>query len=543
VDIKYEDLTIKDLGTRRQRPMYQSAFHQFRKDMGTSDYPVDPHAYTQTFLTKIDEWIRGHKRVKYIGLDTFDRRDAILGTTHQLDELHLIHGQRICVYKGEYKYHRRLTNYKVKEIKSYKEIQPGNVFVVSYPSCITTGYHDEMDELLDHCELHGVPVHIDGAWFGQVRNFEFDITHNAIKSVSVSLSKALGMGSQRIGIRYMKTEDLPDPPGPIQIMNDFNYANVSDMWIGVKMMEHFGVDIWWSNYEEYYTKVCKDFGLTESNSFHVAWDKEGHQAGIRTALRMLIDGIYDERGTDKGLNKVEIADAMRSDFSFSMLDFGKHLLNFDVKYFINQLEDYRSNPNRKVSGLKDNNYFVNIDPHDNKKLENFLNKRLDLEFNWNFEFFHSGEPVGLHTDYTIEPWDKETSCEVLVGVIIPLDWNTMKTPYTVNYNRTVDIPRKMMYKGGEMRYLDNNEVFSYRTLGDFDDEVLQFQPRDCEYINEYADLKIHSVCSWEIGAMILFDTKRWHSSSWFTESKTIVENSREYKEALVGFGSRDVPRN
>jgi len=318
MDIKYEDLTIDDLGTRRQRPMYISEFYYFRKNMGTDDYPGDPHRYTQTFLTKIDEWIRAHERIKYVGLNTFDRRDAIIGTTHQLDELHQLYGDRITVYKGEYKYHRRLTDYKVKQIKHYTEINAGEVFIVSYPSCITTGYHEDFDKLLDRCHEKGVPVHIDGAWFGQCRNFEFDVTHPAVRSISVSLSKALGMGSQRIGIRYYRSEELPEPAGPIQIMNDFNYANVSDMWIGVKMMERFGVDFWWRNYEEYYTKVCKDFDLKESNSIHVAWDEEGDQAGVRTALRMLIDGIYDERGTDKGLNAAEIEDIRKTEESWNL---------------------------------------------------------------------------------------------------------------------------------------------------------------------------------------------------------------------------------
>jgi hypothetical protein len=146
--MKYEDLTIGDLGTRRQRPMYLSAFHKFRKKMGTEDYPWDPHEYTQTFLVAIDKWITSHERVKYSGLETFDRRDAILGTTHQLDELHQLNGKKITVYKGEYKYHRRLTDYKVNQITDYSQIKEGDVFVVSYPSCITTGYHKDFDKLL-----------------------------------------------------------------------------------------------------------------------------------------------------------------------------------------------------------------------------------------------------------------------------------------------------------------------------------------------------------------------------------------------------------
>lgn len=304
MEIKYEDIKFEDLGTRRQRPMYVSDFYKFRKNMDMKTYPENPPVYTEFFLKKIDEWIHAHTRVKYLNLKLFTRRDVIIGTTHQLDELHMLHNKNIAVYRGEYKYHRRLTDFSVKQITHYLELSAGDVFVVSYPSCITTGYHNDFDKLLDHCFKNGIPVHIDGAWFGQCRNFEFDVNHPAINSVSVSLSKALGMGSQRIGIRY--TRDRVN--GPIAIMNDFNYVNVSDMWIGVCMMEHFGPDYWWKNYEALYSKVCNDFNLEESNSIHVGWYNDidsRDQYGIRTPLRMLIDGIYDERGTNRGLNQIE----------------------------------------------------------------------------------------------------------------------------------------------------------------------------------------------------------------------------------------------
>ncbi len=300
MDIKYEDLTFEMLGTRRQRPMYLSKFTKFRQRLDMKTYPKDPHAYTETFLQTIDEWINSHKHISYIGLDTFTRRDAILGTTHQLDELHQLHGRCIAVYKGEYKYHRRLTDFTVKEITHYSDLSKGDVFIASYPSCITTACHNEFDKLLDHCHNEDIPVHIDGAWFGQCRNFDFDVRHPAVQSVSVSLSKALGLGSQRIGIRYTRER----VNGPISIMNDFAYANVSDMWLGVEAMKYFGTDYWWSNYGNLYTKVCNDFNLVESDSIHVAW-KDNEQFGIRTPLRMLIEGVYDERGTDKGLNKIE----------------------------------------------------------------------------------------------------------------------------------------------------------------------------------------------------------------------------------------------
>jgi hypothetical protein len=305
--IEYKDITSEMLGTKRQRPMYLSKFTQFRESLDMKNYPRDPHEYTQHFIEETDRWINAHQLIKYVGLETFARRDAILGTTHQLDELHYLHKHDIAVRKGEYKYHRRLTDFKLKEISYYKELTEGDVFVASYPSNITAGKLEDMEnkKLLDHCYNNNIPVHIDGAWFGQCRNFEFDVSHPAIHSVSVSLSKALGMGSQRIGIRYTRER----VNGPVAVMNDFNYANVSDMWIGVEAMRFFGVDYWWSNYGELYNKVCTDFGLTASDSIHVAWycpDAEPKRLlGIRTPLRFLIEGVFDARGTDLGLNEIE----------------------------------------------------------------------------------------------------------------------------------------------------------------------------------------------------------------------------------------------
>jgi len=301
---KYEDITFEMLGTRRQRPMMSSELWRHKKTMDMKNYPEDPHGYVDYFIEEIDKWIRSHKYAVYKNLDVFDRRDVILGTTHQLDELHWLYKGRIAVYKGEYKYHRRLTDFNVKQVSYFTELDSNDVLICSYPSCITAGEIDGFIDTLDYCNNNNIPVHIDGAWLGQCRNFEFDVSHPAIQSVSVSLSKALAMGSNRIGIRYSRNTT----PGPISIMNDFRYVNTSDMWIGVSMMQTFGADYWWKNYSKEYSKVCSDFNLEEADSIHIGWyevDNYINPFGIRTPLRMLIDGIYDERGTDKGLNKIE----------------------------------------------------------------------------------------------------------------------------------------------------------------------------------------------------------------------------------------------
>lgn len=298
--MNYADLNESHLGTKRQRPMYVSEFVKLRSSLSMRDYPQDFSEYTKLFLSEIDEWIRSHRFIEYSGLDSFLRRDVILGTTHQLDELHWANRGRIAVFEGEYKYHRRISDYGVKQIKHYKQLNFSDVLVVSLPSCISTNSFDDVEEMLDHCLVNKIPVHVDGAWFGQCRNFTLDVSHPAIQSVSVSLSKALGMGSNRIGIRYTRER----VNGPIAIMNDFGYVNVSDMWLGVESMRKFGTDYWWRNYRDQYSKVCRDFGLEDTDSIHLG-KRNGKYYGIRTPLRMLIDGTFDPRGTDAGLNEIE----------------------------------------------------------------------------------------------------------------------------------------------------------------------------------------------------------------------------------------------
>lgn len=301
--MNYIDITEEDLSTKRQRPMYLSTFTQFRAGMNMRTYPHDPHDYCESvFLPTIDTWVKNHKKAMYLGLDKFPVHHVILGVTQQLDELHMLQRNNISVFEGEYKYHDRLPTH-VRKLRYKEDIMPGEHVIISAPSTITTNVIPNMEEVLDYCRAVDASVHIDGAWFAQCRNFCLDVSHPAIKSVSVSLSKAYGMGSQRIGIRYMREEC----PGPIQIMNDYNYQCVSDCWLGVAAMKYYGVDYWWNNYEDKYEKVCEDFNLDPSDSIHIAW-KGMNYVGIRTPLRMLIEEKYDKRGTDRGLNDVERAE-------------------------------------------------------------------------------------------------------------------------------------------------------------------------------------------------------------------------------------------
>jgi hypothetical protein len=236
-------------------------------------------------------------------------------------------------------------------------------------------------------------------------------------------------------------------------------------------------------------------------------------------------------------------------YDVPLINFGTYNADLDINFYNKESDKLLNSQKVKHTGANNVNLFCNVGLDIKKNLTDHLNKKIGIDFDWNFEYFKSSEPAGLHTDYESfkNSWKPKElgvvthDCHLLVGVIIPLEWNC-KQPYTVNYNLVSDVPRKLIYRNGEMRYTDNNEVFNYRTEWNYDPEVLKYNPEGTEYFREYADLRIHSVYKWKIGTMMVFDTARWHSSSWFLSTNKVVNPPTEYKKSIIGFGSIDIIR-
>lgn len=267
---------------RRTRPraMYDGEVHFYHQSLLTNKPNPVHHELRKEFLERIDKWIHDHKLIKFRGLETFERRDAIVGVTNTLDEIHMLHPDLVMT-KDDYRYHMRLRP-DIRKVDKYT-ITENDVLVLSVPHPFW-GWHSDTYELIDRCK----EVHIDAAYYGCSRDIDFDVTHPKIKSVSISLSKAFGMGVHRVGIRYTRERIN----GPIAIMNDFEYMNVSDMWTGIQFMDKFGTDFWWTKYEDTYNQVLEENNLDPHNSIHIAWDGEA-VVGVRAELRKIMEG-YDD---------------------------------------------------------------------------------------------------------------------------------------------------------------------------------------------------------------------------------------------------------
>lgn len=276
----------------RFRPMFDRAFYRLIEDLsGKQDYSKDTNSLRIQFIDAMDVWLNSSHLNTISGLDQFPDRDALLGVTHALDDLHITHYNSLVILNKEYAYYSRMRpDIKVRTLET---LQPGDVLVLAAPFAQYGDLHPQTHQILEQCEKLNIPVHIDAAWYGCMRNFEFNYSHPAIQSVSFSLSKGLGLGSHRVGVRYSRKRW----PGPVSIVNDFNMSIASTLWYGLKFMEKFPIDYLQEKYGESYNLVCDKLKLKKTKAIHTAMkaneNGEFHPVGVRAFLRTLADDLNE----------------------------------------------------------------------------------------------------------------------------------------------------------------------------------------------------------------------------------------------------------
>ena len=226
----------------------------------------------EEFLKNIDSWIKSTKLNKIKGLDKFKQKHIIIGTTQALDESYFRYkDRRLRFYRGEYHYHRRIfnewefidTEYPHDDIQ--EPIQKNDWVIISMPFCGNGNQVPFLQETLDSCLEKDVPVLIDCAWYGTCYDITIDVNHPAIKEVCFSLSKSLGLGHSRIGIRYSNFTD-----GTIAVTNDYNHLTLSMAHIANHQMNNFSCDFIPNKYLNWHKELCKEFKLYETKCMHVA---------------------------------------------------------------------------------------------------------------------------------------------------------------------------------------------------------------------------------------------------------------------------------
>lgn len=268
----------KYLEIDRPSPMSDNRIEELIADVmnGKLSKDITDKVY-EDFKLECKDWLLSSKLNTLTGLDTFTRKDIIIGCTQFIDNLYM--QGPIQVLKGDYRYHQRLG---LAEFNDVGSLTPNVPLIVAMPFPSIGAPHPNMEEILHECKIKNIEVHIDGAWISCCRDINFDFSSEVIRSVGISLSKGLGLGWNRIGLRW--TRDAK--PDAISIMNNFNMNNRALAMIGLHFIRNLASDYLWNAHERNYNKVCQDFNLTPTNSIYLAL-QNGQPVGISPLLRYL----------------------------------------------------------------------------------------------------------------------------------------------------------------------------------------------------------------------------------------------------------------
>jgi hypothetical protein len=230
------------------------------------------------FKHQASNWILSSTLNQLSGFDNFNRLDVIIGCTQFIDNIYMQCQPQVLV--GDYRYHDRLGNWGTRP----GLLKEGVPLIIAMPFPSTGTVHIDMEDILDEAQDKGISIHVDGAWLTCCRGIDFDLSHPSIRSVGISLSKGLGLGWNRIGLRWHK-DAVNDS---ISIMNDFNMNCRMLTMVGNHVLANVESDYLWKTYSELNAKVCRDFDLTPSNAIHMAYTKDGNFVGLSPLLRYLM---------------------------------------------------------------------------------------------------------------------------------------------------------------------------------------------------------------------------------------------------------------
>jgi hypothetical protein len=274
------DYSSKFLQVERPKPLSDRYIESEIQEIlhGNWSHDISDQIYVD-FKEHCESWLVGSKLNALTGLDIFARKDIIIGCTQFIDNLYM--QGPVQVLRGDYRYHERLGLAYVKDVGS---LIPDIPLIVAMPFPSIGAPHQDMEEILHECKIKNIAVHIDGAWVSCCRDVAFDFSHPSIKSVGISLSKGLGLGWNRIGLRWAKEQ----PNDSISIMNDFHMNCRVLAKIGLHFVQKFPSDYLWNTYGHLNQQVCNDFNLTQTNSIYLAL-RDNQPVGIAPLIRHLAE--------------------------------------------------------------------------------------------------------------------------------------------------------------------------------------------------------------------------------------------------------------
>lgn len=217
------------------------------------------------FLKQYRHWVTSTIRNQLTGLNQFPIACYSLGTTESFDKFYLRHSsRRFRCFRGEYMYHAASWRNLPVDWKYIEDnrLHANDAVVLSTPFSDTGNVHPETDRLLDECDHLGIPVLIDSAFFGLCQNIKFNYDRPCVTDVVFSLSKTFPVSHVRIGMRLTRVDD----DDSLLVHHKTSYINRFGCGLGIELINQWGPDYNCEKWGQTQERLCKDLGITPSNT-------------------------------------------------------------------------------------------------------------------------------------------------------------------------------------------------------------------------------------------------------------------------------------
>ena len=232
----------------------------------------DNHELINAFKEAVYDWIF-NSPANSLTPKPHATAEIIQGCTQYIDSLYM---QGACQHlDGDYAYHSRL-GHSPRQVGQLTAHVP---LIMAMPFPLYGGVHPQYADILEECKSKNIDIHIDAAWLSSAHNIKFDFSQAQIKSYAVSLSKGMGLGWNRIGVRWSQ----PNASDSITIMNQYDMLPRACVFIGLHYLRSVPKNYLWSTYEQAYYQVCEEFSLTPTNSIHLAL-RDNRAVGVSRAI-------------------------------------------------------------------------------------------------------------------------------------------------------------------------------------------------------------------------------------------------------------------
>ena len=245
----------------------------FASTVNINKYLRDPHI-VKNFEQYFPYWLKTCPRFRFQGIDDFKYACFSQGSQEYFLNFYLKYrDRRFRVFKGEYWWHMEC--WKNLGINwayiDEADLDINDVVIMSCPFARIGDVHPQHKELIEKCEILGIPVLLDFIYLpnSTFDSIEIDLRSSCIESISFSFSKTFPIANARVALR-MTRRKVHDP---MQISNDENVANRLATGIGFEFMRKYDVDYMVQKYHAEQIHWCKVLGLKPTKVVHFAEGK------------------------------------------------------------------------------------------------------------------------------------------------------------------------------------------------------------------------------------------------------------------------------